>query len=182
MLAYSTISHMGFLMLGLLAGTDNGYSSSMFYVLTYALMTLGVFGIILMLTRAGFEAEDLEDWKGLNTRSRWYAFLMLVLMFSLAGIPPTAGFFAKLSVLQAALDAGYLWLVVYAVLMSVIGAFYYLRIVKLMYMDEPQRDITLSARADVRWVVSANALAVLAIGILPQPLMALCARAITASM
>jgi NADH-quinone oxidoreductase subunit N len=182
MLAYSTISQMGFLVLGILSGTDNGYSSAMFYVLTYALMTLGTFGILLMLTRAGFEAEELEDWKGLNRKSKWYAFLMLVLMFSLAGIPPTVGFFAKLSVLQAAMAAGYLWLVVYAVLMSVIGAFYYLRIVKLMYMDEPTRVITLSDRKDVRWVLSVNAFAVLALGIVPAPLMDLCARAITTSM
>jgi NADH-quinone oxidoreductase subunit N len=182
MLAYSTIGQMGFMVLGLLAGTDNGYSSSMFYVLTYALMTLGVFGILLMATTAGFEAENLDDWKGLNQRSKWFAFLMMVLMFSLAGIPPTVGFFAKLSVLQAALDAGHLWLVVFAVLMSVIGAFYYLRIVKLMYMDEPARDFTLANRADTRWVLSANAFAVLALGILPAPLMDLCARAITASM
>jgi NADH-quinone oxidoreductase subunit N len=182
MLAYSTIGQMGFMVLGLLAGTDNGYSSSMFYVLTYALMTLGVFGILLMATTAGFEAEELDDWKGLNQRSKWYAFLMMVLMFSLAGIPPTVGFFAKFSVLQAALDAGHLWLVVYAVLMSVIGAFYYLRIVKLMYMDAPAREFTLSNRADTRWVLSANAFAVLALGILPAPLMDLCARAITASM
>jgi NADH-quinone oxidoreductase subunit N len=182
MLAYSTIGQMGFMVLGLLAGTDNGYSSSMFYVLTYALMTLGVFGILLMATTAGFEAENLDDWKGLNRRSKWFAFLMMVLMFSLAGIPPTVGFFAKLSVLQAALDAGHLWLVVYAVLMSVIGAFYYLRIVKLMYMDEPERVFTLSDRRDTRWVLSANAFAVLALGILPAPLMDLCARAITASM
>ncbi len=182
MLAYSTIAQMGFLVLGILAGTDNGYSSSMFYVLAYALMTLGVFGILLLATTAGFEAEEIDDWKGLNQKSKWYAFLMMVIMFSLAGIPPTVGFFAKLSVLQAALDAGYVWLVVYAVLMSVIGAFYYLRIVKVMYMDEPTRVITLSERKDVRWVLSANAFAVLALGILPAPLMDLCARAITASM
>jgi NADH-quinone oxidoreductase subunit N len=182
MLAYSTISHMGFLLLGILAGNDNGYSSAMFYVVTYVLMTLGAFGMVLLLTREGFEAESLEDWKGLNRKSRWYAFLMLVLMFSLAGIPPTVGFFAKLSVLQAALEAGWLWLVVFAVLMSVIGAFYYLRIVKLMYMDEPAGEITIEARQDLRWALSANALAVLVLGVLPAPLMDLCARAITASM
>ena len=182
MLAYSTISHMGFLMLGILAAGDNGYSSAMFYVIVYVLMTLGSFGMILLLSRAGFEAENLEDFKGLNRKSKWYAFVMLILMFSLAGIPPAAGFFAKLAVLQAALDAGYTWLVVFAVLMSVIGAFYYLRIVKLMYMDEPTTEITIAPRADMRWVLSANALAVLALGILPAPLMDLCARAIVASM
>ena len=182
MLAYSTISHMGFLLLGILAAGDNGYSSAMFYVITYVLMTLGSFGMILLLSRAGFEAEDLVDFKGLNRKSKWYAFVMLILMFSLSGIPPTAGFFAKLAVLQAALDAGYTWLVVFAVLMSVIGAFYYLRVVKLMYMDEPTTEITIGPRADMRWVLSANALAVLALGILPAPLMDLCARAIIASM
>ena len=137
MLAYSTISHMGFVMIGILAGTDTGYGAAMFYVIVYALMTLGSFGMILLLSRAGFEAENLDDFRGLNQKSKWYAFVMLVLMFSLAGIPPAVGFIGKLFVLQAALDAGYTWLVVYAVLLSVIGAFYYLRIVKLMYMDAP---------------------------------------------
>jgi len=173
---------MGFLVLGILAGTDNGYTSAFFYVITYAIMTLGSFGMILLLSRAGFEAESIDDFKGLNQRSRWYAFMMLVLMFSLAGIPPTAGFFAKLAVLQAALDAGYTWLIVYAVVLSVVGAFYYLRIVKVMYMDAPAGEITLDPRADTRWVLSAAGLATLGLGILPSPLMNLCARAITASM
>ncbi|MCA3056892.1 MAG: NADH-quinone oxidoreductase subunit NuoN, partial [Rhodocyclaceae bacterium] len=129
MLAYSTISHMGFLLLGLLAGTNNGYAASMFYIISYALMSLGAFGIIMLLSREGFEAEELDDLKGLNQRSPWVAFLMLVMMFSMAGIPPFVGFFAKLSVLEAVLQADFTWLVVYAVLMSVIGAFYYLRAV-----------------------------------------------------
>ncbi|MCA3054722.1 MAG: NADH-quinone oxidoreductase subunit NuoN, partial [Rhodocyclaceae bacterium] len=123
MLAYSTISHMGFLLLGLLAGTKNGYAASMFYIISYALMSLGAFGIIMLLSREGFEAEQLDDLKGLNQRSPWVAFLMLVMMFSMAGIPPFVGFFAKLSVLEAVLQADFTWLVVYAVLMSVIGAF-----------------------------------------------------------
>jgi NADH-quinone oxidoreductase subunit N len=182
MLAYSTISHMGFLLLGIVAGTDNGYGSSMFYVITYALTTLGSFGMILLLARAGFEAEELDDFRGLNRKSKWFAFAMLVIVFSLAGIPPAVGFFAKLAVLQAALEAGYLWLVVFAVLMSVVGAFYYLRIVKLMYMDEPAGEITISPRTDMRVLLSANAIAVLVLGILPAPLMDLCARAITASL
>ncbi|QJR16071.1 NADH-quinone oxidoreductase subunit NuoN [Usitatibacter palustris] len=182
MLAYSTISHMGFLLLGILAGNDNGYSSAMFYVIAYVLMTLAAFGMILLLTRAGFEAESLDDWKGLNKKSKWYAFLMLLVMFSLAGIPPTVGFFAKFAVLQAVLVAGWTWLVVFAVLMSVIGAFYYLRIVRLMYMDEPAGEITISPRADLRWALSINALAILALGIFPAPLFDLCARAIAASM
>ncbi|MBL0143090.1 MAG: NADH-quinone oxidoreductase subunit NuoN [Betaproteobacteria bacterium] len=182
MLAYSTISHMGFLLLGILAGTDNGYSSAMFYVITYVLMTLGAFGMILLLSRAGFEAEEIEDFRGLNRRSKWYAFVMLVIMFSLAGIPPAVGFLAKLAVLQAAFEAGYGWLVVFAVLMSVVGAFYYLRVVKLMYMDEPAGEITIAPRSDMRVLLSANAIAVLALGVVPAPLMDLCARAITASL
>jgi NADH-quinone oxidoreductase subunit N len=182
MLAYSTIAHMGYLVLGILAGTDNGYSSAMFYVIAYTIMTLGSFGMILLLSRAGFEAENIEDFRGLNRRSRWYAFVMLVLMFSLAGIPPTIGFFAKLAVLQAVLEAGYTWLVVVAVLLSVVGAFYYLRIVKLMYMDEPAGEITFDDRRAARWVLSATAIATLVLGIVPSPLMDLCARAIAASM
>ena len=182
MLAYSTISHMGFLALGILAGNDNGYSSALFYVITYVLTTLASFGMILLLSRAGFEAEDLDDFKGLNKKSKWYAFLMLIVMFSLAGLPPTVGFFAKLSVLQAVLEAGYTWLVVYAVLLSVIGAFYYLRVVKLMYMDEPSSEITIDPRGDFRFALSVNAIAILLLGIVPAPLMDLCARAITASM
>ena len=182
MLAYSTISHMGFLLLGILAGTDNGYSSAMFYVITYVLMTLGAFGMILLLSRAGFEAEELEDFRGLNRRSRWFAFVMLVIVFSLAGIPPAVGFLAKFAVLQAAFEAGFGALVVFAVLMSVVGAFYYLRLVKLMYMDEPVGEITLAERGDMRVLLSANAMIVLALGVIPAPLMDLCARAITASL
>ena len=178
MLAYSTISHMGFLLLGFLAGSENGYSSAMFYVVVYVLMSLASFGMVLLLSRAGFEAEQLEDFKGLNRRSPWYAFLMLLVMVSMAGIPPTVGFYAKLSVLQAALQAGYLWLVVAAVLLSVIGAFYYLRIVKLMYFDEPTDTAPIQVHADMSVLLSANALAILALGILPQPLMALCANTI----
>ncbi len=182
MLAYSTITHMGFLVLGILSADQNGYSAAMFYVIAYVLMTLGSFGMILLLSRAGFEAENLDDFRGLNQRSKWYAFVMLILMFSLAGIPPTVGFFAKLAVLQAVLDAGYTWLVVFAVLLSVIGAFYYLRVVKVMYMDPPAGEISLDHRADTRWILSANGIAVLILGVLPGPLMSLCARAITASM
>jgi NADH-quinone oxidoreductase subunit N len=182
MLAYSTISHMGFLAVGILAGTDNGYSSAMFYLIVYVIMTLGSFGMILMLSRAGFESEDLDDFRGLNQKSKWYAFVMLVIMFSLTGLPPTAGFFAKLAVLQAAWESGYGALVVFAVLMSVVGAFYYLRIVKIMYMDAPSGELTLDPRADTRWVISATAVATLFLGILPGPLMDLCQRAITAAM
>jgi NADH-quinone oxidoreductase subunit N len=182
MLAYSTISHMGFLVMGILAGNDNGYSSALFYVVTYVLMTLAAFGMMLLLSRAGFEAEDLDDFRGLNQKSKWYAFVMMIVMFSLAGLPPAVGFFAKLAVLQAALDAGYTWLVVFAVLLSVIGAFYYLRIVKLMYMDPPAGEITLDARPGMRWALSLNGLAILVFGVVPAPLFELCQRAITASL
>ena len=181
MLAYSTISHMGFMLLGILAGSQNGYGSAMFYVLVYTLMSLGGFGMILLLSRAGFEADQLDDFKGLNRRSPWLAFLMLLLMFSMAGIPPTVGFYAKLAVLQAVVEIGYVWLAVAAVLFSLVGAFYYLRIVKLMYFDTPHDTSPIAAGFDARVIMSANGLAVLALGILPQPLMAVCVHAIGAS-
>jgi len=181
MLAYSTISHMGFMLLGILAGSQNGYGSAMFYVLVYALMSLGGFGMILLLSRAGFEADKLDDFKGLNRRSPWLAFVMLLLMFSMAGIPPTVGFYAKLAVLQAVVEIGYVWLAVAAVMFSLIGAFYYLRIVKLMYFDTPHDTEAISACPDARVIMSANGLAVLMLGILPQPLMAVCMHAIGAS-
>ena len=180
MLAYSTISHMGFVVVGILAGNDNGYRGAMFYVVTYAIMTLGSFGVILLLSRAGFEAETLDDFKGLNQKSKWYAFVMLVMMFSLTGLPPTAGFFGKLFVLEAALDAGYTGLVVFAVVMSVVGAYYYLRIVKLMYMDAPAGEITVSQRAETRWTLTATALLTLFFGMMPGSLFDICGRAISA--
>jgi len=182
MLAYSTISHMGFLLLGFLSGTMNGYSSAMFYVAVYVLMGLGTFGMIMLLSRQGFEAENLEDFRGLNQRSPWYAFMMLLLMFSMAGVPPTVGFYAKLSVLQAVVQIGYVWLAVVAVIFSLIGAFYYLRIVKLMYFDAPHDTAPILAQPDMRLLMSANGLAVLALGIMPQPLMALCAATIRSSL
>jgi NADH-quinone oxidoreductase subunit N len=178
MLAYSTIAHMGFMLLGFLSGEMNGYSSAMFYVVTYVLTTLGAFGMVMLLSREGFEADNLDDFKGLNQRNPWYAFIMLILMFSLAGAPPTVGFFAKLSVLQAAVEAGFVWLVVAAVVLALIGAFYYLRIIKLMYFDPPATGEPLRPQADVRLMMGANGLAVLALGILPQPLMALCVFAV----
>lgn len=181
MFAYSTISHMGFMLLGILAGSQNGYGGAMFYVLAYALMSLGGFGMILLLSRTGFEADRLEDFKGLNRRSPWLAFMMLLLMFSMAGVPPTVGFYAKLSVLQAVVEIGYVWLAVAAVLFSLIGAFYYLRIVKLMYFDVPHDAAPIAASPDARVVMSVNGLAILALGILPQPLMAVCIHAIRAS-
>jgi len=182
MLAYSTISHMGFMLLGILAGSNNGFGSAMFYVVVYTLMSLGSFGMILLLSRAGFEADQLDDFKGLNRRSPWLAFLMLLLMFSMAGVPPTVGFYAKLAVLQAVVEIQYIWLAVVAVLFSLIGAFYYLRIVKLMYFDQPHDTSPIETGIDVRLIMSVNGIAVLAFGILPQPLMAVCVHAIGASL
>jgi NADH-quinone oxidoreductase subunit N len=174
MLAYSTISHMGFVLLGILAGSKNGYSSAMFYVVIYVLTTLGSFGMIMLLSREGFESENLADFKGLNRRNPWYAFIMLLIMFSLASVPPMVGFYAKLSVLQAIIDEGYVWLAVVAVLFSLVGAFYYLRVVKLMYFDEPEQTAPIGAQADMRFLVSANGLAMLILGVVPQPIMWLC--------
>ncbi|HEY6281635.1 MAG TPA: NADH-quinone oxidoreductase subunit NuoN [Burkholderiales bacterium] len=182
MLAYSTIAHMGFMLLGILSGSVNGYSSAMFYMLVYVLMSLGSFGMILLLSREGFEAENLDDFKGLNRRNPWYAFLMLLLMFSMAGVPPTAGFFAKLAVFEAAVEAGYVWLVVAAVLFALIGAYYYLRIVKLMYFDEPEDHAPILPQQDARVLMGANGLAMLVLGILPHPLMALCVNSIARSL
>jgi NADH-quinone oxidoreductase subunit N len=186
MLAYSTISHMGFMLLGLLSGIVSGnalsaaeaWSSAMFYAVVYVVMSLGAFGMVVLLSRAGFEAERIEDFRGLNARSPWFAFIMLLLMFSLAGIPPTVGFYAKLSVLQAVLGAGHVWLALVAVLFALVGTFYYIRIVKLMYFDEPQDAARIDAKLDVSVLLSANGLAVLVLGILPQPLMQLCFYAI----
>ncbi|MCX8114244.1 MAG: NADH-quinone oxidoreductase subunit NuoN [Burkholderiaceae bacterium] len=190
MLAYSTIGQMGFMLLAMLSGvvggdtmsTANAYSAAMFYVITYAITTLGTFGIIMLLARQGFEAEEIADLRGLNRRSPWYAFVMLVLMFSLAGVPPTVGFHAKLVVLQALLgsgiSSGMVWLAVIAVLFSLVGAYYYLRVVKVMYFDEP------ADAAPVTWVpqgasalLAVNGGAVLVLGIIPQYLLALCANA-----
>ena len=175
MLAYSAISHIGFLLLGVLTGTSNGYSASMFYVLVYALMTLGGFGMIQLLSKEGFEADTLQDFKGLNDKNPWFAFMMLILMFSMAGVPPFLGFWAKLSVLKEVVSAsGMLWLAISAVIFSIIGAFYYLRIIKLMYFDKPERDITISAGKDMQVALSVNSLSVLALGLFPGALMTLC--------
>ena len=182
MLAYSTISHIGFLLYGLMSATINGFIFAMFYAVSYVVMTLAGFGIILLLSRKGFEADKLDDLKGLNQRSPWHAFLMLIVMFSMAGVPPTLGFYAKFSVLQAALAAGYLWLVVFAVLMAVIGAFYYLRVIKLMYFDDPLDHHPIEAPIDMRIVLSFNALALLVVGIMPERLIEICIYTITSSL
>lgn len=178
MLAYSTISHMGFVILGFISADINGYSSALFYVIAYVLMTLGTFAIIMILSREGFEAENIDDFKGLNKRNPWYALITLMLMFSMAGIPPMIGFYAKLAVLQAVLNAGFIWLAIVAVILSVIGAFYYLRIVKLMYFDEPISNEPITPQGDVRVLFSVNGLAIIALGIFPQMLMGLSLYAI----
>jgi len=180
MLAYSTIGHMGFLLLGILAGTSTGYQAAMFYTLSYVVMATCGFGLILLLARKGFESDRLDDFKGLNERSPWFAAMMLVVMFSLAGVPPFVGFFAKLYVLRAVIDVGLTWVAVAAVIFSIISAFYYLRIVKLMYFDRaPANARSLKGEFDLRWLISGNGLAVLFLGVMPGPLMALCARVIT---
>jgi len=178
MLAYSTISHVGYILLGILAGTAQGYQAAMFYTITYVIIAAGAFGMILLLSRQGFEADALEDFKGLNARSPWFAGMMAILMFSLAGVPPFVGFPAKLGVIQAALSAGYVWLAVVAVLLSVVGAFYYLRIVKLMYFDEPIDTAALGGSALMRTVLSVNALLALVLGVMPAVLLALCKEAL----
>jgi len=182
MLAYSTIAQMGFLLLGILAGTPNGYGSAMFYAIVYVLTSLGAFGMVLLLSREGFEADNLDDFKGLNQRNRWYAFLMLLIMLSLAGIPVMVGFWAKLAVLQAAFEAGYVALVVAAVLFALVGAYYYLRVVKLMYFDEPEDATPIVNSLDQRALISLNGLAVLLLGLAPGWLLALCQRAVQASL
>jgi len=174
MFAYSTISHVGFILLGILSGTADGYASSMFYTITYSLMALGGFGMILLLSRQGFEADNLDDFRGLNERSPWFAFMMLLLMFSMAGVPPTVGFFAKLSVLQAIIDVEMVWLAIVAVLFSVVGAFYYIRIIKLMYFDSVEDSEPVAGAADLRLVLSLNGLAILFLGLFPGGLMTLC--------
>lgn len=190
MLAYSTISHMGFVLLGLMSGIVGGdasnaavaYGSAMFYAVIYVLTTLGTFGIILLLSRAGFECEEISDLKGLNKRSPWYALVMLLLMFSLAGIPPTVGFYAKLTILQAMIGAGYIGMSIVAVVLSLIGAFYYLRVIKTMYFDEPEDTSPIVASVGFRSVLSLNGALIVVLGLVPAPLMALCASAIASSM
>jgi NADH-quinone oxidoreductase subunit N len=189
MLAYSTIGQMGFMLLGLCSGVvsgntisaGNSYSSSMFYIVTYVLTSLGTFGIIMLLSRQGFESEEIDDFKGLARRSPWYAAVMAIFMFSLAGLPPTVGFYAKLAVLQSLVSTnvpGYLWLAVAAVVFSLIGAFYYIRLVKVMFFDEPRETAPIVATSDVRTILSINGAAVLIFGLLPGGLMAMCVEAI----
>ncbi|MDR2260010.1 MAG: NADH-quinone oxidoreductase subunit NuoN [Azoarcus sp.] len=189
MLAYSGISHMGFMLLGLLSGVVEGknglaidaYGGALFYAIAYVLMSLAAFGMVILLSRAGFEAENIEDFKGLNRRSPWFAVLMLFVMFSMAGVPFFIGFFAKFAVLQSVVAAGHYWLAALAVVMSVIGAFYYLRVVKLMYFDDPVDNAPLQAPAGVQVILSLNGLAIAALGLAPEVLLALCAQAMRTS-
>jgi NADH-quinone oxidoreductase subunit N len=190
MLAYSTIAQTGFVLLGMMAGVVGGdvantgaaYSSAMYYSITYVLTTLGTFGLIMMLARAGFEAEELADFKGLSKRSPWFALVMTVLMFSLAGVPPAMGFMAKWAVLQAVVNTNQLWLAVVAVLFSLIGAFYYLRVVKVMWFDEPADKSVIATPWDMRLVLSLNGIAILALGMVPGALLNACLSAISKTM
>lgn len=175
MLAYSTISHVGFILLGILSATSEGFAASMFYAITYTIMTLAAFGMIILMSRRGFEAENIEDFKGLGKRNPWYALMMLIVMFSMAGIPPMVGFYAKLAVIKSVIDVELMSVAIVAVLMSVIGAYYYLRVIKVMIFDEPMDYEVLHAPADMRIMMSANALGVLALGLFPGSLMAICA-------
>ncbi len=163
MLAYSTISHMGFFLFGILAGTEAGYSASLFYVLIYAVMSMAAFGVILYLANKDDESDSLEDIKGLSKRHPWMAFLLLVLMLSMAGIPPTAGFFAKFSVIQALVNAGLIWVAAVAVVLAVIGAYYYLRVIKLAYFDAPEKESVITSGSTMATVLSVNVLLILAI-------------------
>jgi len=172
MLAYSTISHVGFLLLGFVGSSPAGYAAAAFYAISYVLTAVVAFGMIAVLARAGFEAENIDDFKGLNKRSPWYAGMMVFVMFSLAGVPPLFGFFAKLLVLKAAIDAGFLWLAIVAIVFAIIGLYYYLRVVKVMYFDAAADAARLPLPADLplRWVISLNGLALVALGFLWGPL------------
>jgi NADH-quinone oxidoreductase subunit N len=178
MLAYSSISHMGFFLLGVVAANSQGYGAALFYVLVYATMSLAGFGMVVLLSREGFEAERLEDFRGLNQRSPWHAFLMLLVMFSMAGVPPLAGFYAKFLVIQSVVQAGMVWLAVAAVLFAVIGAYYYLRVIKLMYFDDARDQTPIAAPGDMRALIGLNAVALLAIVPFVGVLMELCRRAV----
>jgi NADH-quinone oxidoreductase subunit N len=178
MLAYSTIAHVGYLFLGLIAGTAAGFSGSMFYIISYALMSLGGFGMIILLGRNGFEAEMLDDYKGLAERSPWFAFIMLCLMFSMAGVPPFLGFWSKWFVLKELVDAGFVTLAAIAVVFSIIGAYFYLRIVKLMYFDKAESMTAIKASQQMRAVLTINGLLILILGLMPDSLMTLCLSAL----
>ena len=193
MLAYSTISHMGFMMIGLFSGVvdnntqgaANAYSAAMFYIVTYVLTTLATFGVIMLLSREGFESEEISDFSGLNQRSPLYAGVMTVCLFSLAGVPPLVGFYAKLAVLQSLVSSGLpggVGIAIFAVAMSLVGAFYYLRVIKVMYFDAPLTATTVAATQDVRIVLSLNGALVILLGLLPGGLMTICSDSIVRSL
>jgi NADH-quinone oxidoreductase subunit N len=178
MLAYSTVSHVGFLLLGLAGGGAEGYAAAMFYAISYAIMATAGFGAIILLARRGFEADRIEDFKGLNARSPWMAAMVLVIMASLAGVPPFLGFWAKLVVLRAAIGGDMMWLAIVGIVFAVVGAFYYLRVIKVMYFDEPEgRAITVSDNGPLRTLFAANAIALLVLGLAWNPIMAWCQAA-----
>lgn len=179
LLAYSTISHVGFLFIGIAGGGPQGYAAAMFYAISYAIMSTAAFGAIVVMSRADFEADRIDDFKGLNARSPWHAGLVMCVMASLAGLPPFLGFWAKLAVLRAALDGGMLWLAIVGIVCAVIGAFYYIRVIKVMYFDEPDGDITMVARNDrpLQIAFGVNALGLLALGFAWNPIMAWCQQA-----
>jgi NADH-quinone oxidoreductase subunit N len=179
MLAYSTISHVGFILLGLLAGNAVGLSAAMFYTLTYAITSSVAFAVIMLLNRQGFDAGEIADLRGLNDCSPWYAALLAIALFSMAGVPPTVGFYAKLTVINAVIQVDILWLAIAAVLFSVIGLFYYLRVIKVMYFDKPEegQEITIKDALDVKILLSANSLSLILLGLFPSLLMAWCAAA-----
>jgi len=174
MLGYSTIAHVGFILLAVFCGTAKGNAAALFYTLTYVVATSGAFGIIILLSRRGYDAENLSDFKGLNQRSPWTAAMMMFIMLSLAGIPPMVGFFGKLNVIDAVLSSGYTGLAIVMVLASVIGAYYYLRVIWYMYFEDAEDRALLQASTDTRVILSLNAVAVLALGIVPGWLWALC--------
>ncbi len=174
MLAYSTIAHMGYMLLGLIAGTSSGYAASLFYTITYTIMTAGAFGIVILNSRNGHEADQLDDLKGLSQRSPWFALIMLILMFSMAGVPPFVGFWSKWFVLKEVVAVGHVWLAAVAVFFAIIGAFYYLRIIRLMYFDSVDESVTVTASADLKFTLSLNGITVLLLGIMPSALLGIC--------
>lgn len=176
MLAYSTISHVGFILMGLLAGSEAGLSAAMFYTITYAITSSVAFGVLMLLNREGFEAGEIADLRGLNDRNPWYAAVLAIALFSMAGVPPTVGFYAKLTVISAVVQIDLVWLAIIAVLFSVVGLFYYLRVIKVMYFDKPEQDheTTLKQALDVKILLSANSLSLLLLGLFPSFLMAWC--------
>lgn len=177
MLAYSGISHIGFMLLGLIAGTQQGYAYALFYILIYALTSIAAFGMIVLFSRAGIEHEEIEDFKGLNTRNPWLAFMMLIVMFSMAGVPPTVGFFAKLFVINAIVEVGFVGLAIFSVLFAVIGAFYYIRLVKVMYFETPEKTYAIKIPTDMTITISINGLLLLALGLFPGFILQACRAA-----